>query len=143
MRVLLLGGTGAMGVHLTDILSKQYVVTVTSRRMRRPKNNIEYVQGNAKDLKFLNSILEKKWDVIVDFMVYSTEEFSERVNLFLNSTEQYIFLSSARVYDGYEVPMKENFNRLADSSKDSVFLNTDDYALAKARQEDILKSSKR
>ncbi len=142
MKVLLLGGTGAMGVHLTDILSKQYTVTVTSRRMRSPKNNVEYIQGNAKDLNFLNSILKEKWDVIIDFMVYSTEEFSERVNLFLKSTDQYIFLSSARVYDSFKTPMKENFNRLAESSKDSVFLDTDDYALAKARQEDILKSSK-
>lgn len=48
--VLLLGGTGAMGTHVANILSqKGYRVYVTSRKNRNNVGNITYIQGNAKD----------------------------------------------------------------------------------------------
>lgn len=143
MKVLLLGGTGAMGVHLTNILCSQgNRVVVTSRSYKKSNELIEYRQGNAKDIVFLSKILEEEWDVIVDFMVYSSEEFKSRVNLLLESTHQYIFLSSARVYDNTDV-ITEKSNRLLDSSEDNEFLSTDEYALSKARQENILVASQR
>lgn len=142
MRVLVLGGTGAMGVHLVDLLVKKGVeVVVTSRSKNESKGNLEYIQGNAKDLEFIKPILNKQWDVIVDFMVYTTDMFKSRYQLFLEKTSQYIFLSSARVYANSNNPLVENSNRLLDVSKDLKYLETDEYALSKARQEDILINS--
>ena len=145
MKVLILGGTGAMGVHLVNLLSKQECeITVTSRSRRKSKDNIEYIQGNARDVDFLQTtILNKKWDVIIDFMVYSTPLFKERAELLLQATSQYVFLSSARVYADSKEPIKENSSRLLDVSQDEVFLSLDEYSLTKARQEDILKNSGR
>ncbi|HHT04352.1 MAG TPA: NAD-dependent epimerase/dehydratase family protein, partial [Bacteroidales bacterium] len=145
MKVLILGGTGAMGVHLVNLLSKQECeITVTSRSRRKSKDNIEYIQGNARDVVFLQTtILNKKWDVIIDFMVYSTPLFKERAELLLQATSQYVFLSSARVYADSKEPIKENSSRLLDVSQDEVFLSLDEYSLTKARQEDILKNSGR
>ncbi|HOG19853.1 MAG TPA: NAD-dependent epimerase/dehydratase family protein [Salinivirgaceae bacterium] len=142
MKILLLGGTGAMGEYLSDILSQKGNQTfVTTRSLRTSKENLTFIQGNAKNLSFLKSILDKRWDAIVDFMVYSTAQFQKRVDLLLNATHQYVFLSSARVYADSESPIVESSPRLLDVSNDVEFLKTDEYSLAKARQEDILRKS--
>lgn len=142
MKVLLLGGTGAMGIHLAKILSSRgSKVVVTSRSKRAAQGLIEYIQGNAKKVEFLNTLLEEKWDVIVDFMVYKEDEFKERIQKLLDACSQYMFLSSARVYDNSEEFIKEESSRLLDTCKDKEYLVTNEYALSKARQEDILTSS--
>lgn len=142
MRVLVLGGTGAMGNHLVKLLSDKGVETVvTTRSNRKAEGKIKYVQGNALEIEYLKTILVDKWDAIIDFMVYSTTDFNERVNLLLASTSQYVFLSSARVYAGTTIPIKETSPRLLDVTEDAEYLSTDEYALTKARQENILINS--
>jgi nucleoside-diphosphate-sugar epimerase len=142
MKILLLGGTGAMGKYLGEILANKGAdVSVTTRKTKSSSGGIEYITGNAKDDNFLTSILASQWDCIVDFMSYSTEDFRNRVSLLLDNTSHYFFLSSARVYADSETPIIETSSRLLDVSTDSDFLKTDEYALAKARQEDILTQS--
>ncbi|MDO3693636.1 NAD-dependent epimerase/dehydratase family protein [Wenyingzhuangia sp. chi5] len=142
MRILILGGTGAMGVHLVDLLSKtQDKVFVTSRSERDSYENITYIQGNANQDEFIAKLMQKKWDAIIDFMVYSTESFKNRVELLLKATSQYIFISSARVYAETNPVITESSPKLLHVSKDEEYLSTDEYALTKARQEDILKIS--
>ena len=83
-RILLLGGTGAMGEHLTRILAEQGDdVHVTTRSCRMSERNITYVQGNAHEITFINDLLRESWDAIVDFMVYNTDEFRVRVSQLL------------------------------------------------------------
>ena len=143
MKILVLGGTGAMGVNLVKILGERGEnVTVTSRSERKSEfNNVCYVKGDAHGTAFLKSLLAKKYDVIVDFMSYETEEFGERYQLFLDSAEQYIFLSSSRVYADSKTPITEESPRLLDAVDDRAYLQTDEYALAKARQENMLATS--
>lgn len=142
MAVLLLGGTGAIGTYLKDILRDNGVsTTITSRGKRQNEGSISYIQGNAHNLEFLDEVCSTRWDTIVDFMSYKTEEFNQRVNLLLSSTDQYIYISSARVYADVEHPIKETSPRLLDVSSDKAYLASDEYALTKARQEDILKSN--
>ena len=142
MKVLILGGTGAMGKELVNILaSSNNDIFVTSRKkINSTRDNITYLQGDAHDSLFLKDILNNKYECIVDFMSYTTEEFKEKVELFLNNTKHYIFLSSSRVYENCEI-ITESTNRILDVTKDKEYLETDEYALAKARQEDVLKSS--
>ena len=143
MKILVLGGTGAMGVHVTELLSATgHEVAVTSRRFREPRNGVEYVQGNAKDPLFLNGLLAEHWDAVIDFMVWSSSEFRERCASFLASTDQYVFLSSYRVYADSPVITEES-PRLLDACEDGEYLATDEYALAKARCEDALVMSGR
>lgn len=141
---LLLGGTGAMGVYLApELRSLGYQVIITSRKARTSEDaGISYLTGNAKDQAFLSRILERKYDVIVDFMIYKTPEFRERYTQLLNAAKQYIFVSSYRVYgDNQGKPITEDAPRLLDSVQDQEYLKTDEYALTKARQEDILRAS--
>ncbi|CAK7003722.1 MAG: hypothetical protein PETM_00103 [Petrimonas sp.] len=142
MKILVLGGTGAMGTHLLNLLGNtDNEIVVTSRIKRQSSKNIKYLVGNAKDDVLLKEILQEHWDVIIDFMLYTTREFTERVKFFLDFASQYIFLSSARVYADSKEPIKETSPRLLDTSMDEEFLSTDEYSLAKARQENILKST--
>lgn len=142
MRVLVLGGTGAIGSNLVKILSDNKVETVvTSRFFHNSNQTITYVCGNAKDNYFLSKLCSNEWDAIVDFMSYKTEEFSNRLDLLLSSTKQYVFISSSRVYADKEHPIKENSPRLLDVSEDAAYLATDEYALTKARQENLLMGS--
>lgn len=144
MNVLVLGGTGAMGKHLVSLIAEgsNYVV-VTSRTQSGHKNNIEYKTGNAKEDAFIDELLAQKWDVIVDFMVYKTSEFENRYHKLLKATDHYVYLSSSRVYADSDKPLTENSPRLLDISRDQGYLATDEYALTKARQENLLFASTR
>ncbi len=132
-----------MGVDLVKILAARgESVTVTSRLERQSEtNNVKYVQGNAHDRAFIRSLLHAQYDAIVDFMVYNTEEFKLRWEYFLNYSCQYVFLSSSRVYADSSEPLTEESPRLLDVTLDEAYIKTDDYALAKARQENILLES--
>ena len=141
-KILVLGGTGAIGKSLTDLISSNTDMScvVTSRRMQSGNERVIYAQGNAHDKDFLASLLEKKWDAIIDFMSYTTEELKERIELLFSATEQYVFLSSSRVYAGTDSFITEDSPRLLDATNDKDYLKTDEYALAKAREENIIQS---
>lgn len=143
-KILVLGASGAMGMPLAEMLSHNpdVKVTATSRRKMESNTAVCWVQGNGKDIPFLESLLvEGQFDGVVDFLVYSTEEFKERYELFLKQCKHYIFLSSARVYAATNDVIDESFPRILDVSNDAAYLSTDPYELAKARQEDLLNNS--
>ena len=76
MEILVLGGTGAMGVPLVKVLSEQnHQVYVTTRAEKQSDGNVVYLRGNAKNDEFFSQLMNRNYDVIVDFMVYSTNEF--------------------------------------------------------------------
>ena len=142
-KILILGGTGAMGVYLLERLKQtEHEVYVTSRSGHPDEGNIHYIEGNAKDDDFLLPLLANGYDCIIDFMVYSTFEFVDRYKQLLAATKQYIFLSSYRVYadNGLE-PITEESPLLLDVVKDAKYRKTDEYALTKARQEKLLRES--
>jgi nucleoside-diphosphate-sugar epimerase len=143
-KCLVLGGTGAIGSYVTlELLRLGYLVDVTSRSKHSSiDDHLSYVYGDAKDDDFLSKILQNKYDAIIDFMVYSTDEFKKRHELLLKSAKHYIFTSSARVFAESKSPISERTPRLLDNCEDSEYLRSDEYALAKARQEDILMKSK-
>lgn len=142
MNILVLGGTGAMGVHLVQILADDgYNVDVTSRKIRKDGRNVHYIQGDAHDISFIEKIcINKRYHAIVDFMTYTTEHFKSCYKLYLKSTDQYFLLSTSRVYANAET-IKESTPRLLDVVDNIEYLATDEYALKKAREEDILRNS--
>lgn len=132
-----------MGRYLIPLISKDAqndVFITTRRKISSDCDNVHYITGNAKDIGFIGEVMKAsgKWDVVVDFMIYSLEEFSKRVDLFLENAGQYIFLSSARVYADTKEPITESTPRLLDSTDDEKLLNSNNYAIVKARQEDLL-----
>lgn len=143
MDILVLGGTGAMGVPLVKLLSENNNIFVTTRRKKEKQGNVIYIQGNAKESEFFNSLMNRKYDVIVDFMVYGTEELKKRLPALLEHTNQYFFFSSSRCYADSELPIKESSPRLVDVCKDKEYLSKDEYGLAKGREEKLLQATGR
>lgn len=143
-KVLVFGGTGAMGVYLLDILSQtgMYNIDVTSRSHRESSlPHVSFIKGDARNKGFMESLISNKYDIIIDFMNYDLDEFAERCNGLLASCRQYIWFSSSRVYANSETPITEDSPRLLEVSDDKDFLATNRYALRKARQEDLLINS--
>lgn len=144
LKVLLLGGTGAMGVYLRDALcAAGHQVIVTSRVKREDYGSVRFVSGDGRNNTFVKQLLaSEKPDAIVDFMDYPTIEFMDRMNRLLDGTRHYLFLSSYRVFAD-NAPLTENSPRLLDFSDDADYLRTDDYSLHKAREENLLRNSGR
>lgn len=142
-KVLVLGATGAMGRYLVpELIDLGYTVTGVGLEEKAPWTlDASYVQGNAFDKEFLAGLLKESFDGIVNFMDYGNYAFSDYYKLFLENTEHYIFLSSCRVYDDKEQPIKETSPRLWDSSEDEVLKESHDYCIYKAQDEDLLMSS--
>ena len=141
MKILVLGGTGAIGINCVQLfISEGHTVYVTSRQKHLDLKKCHYLQGNAKDDAFLDYIINEfvSWDAIIDFMVYSSKEFEQRIDKLLSITEQYVFFSSARVYSNNDAIITEKTPRILDISEDEDYLASDEYALAKARQENLL-----
>ena len=141
-KILVLGATGAMGQYLVpELLALGYaVVGVTLDDITSDNPALRYVKGNAKADGFLEEILKNGYDGVVDFMTYYTAEFEKIYKLFLDNTKHYIFLSSCRVFADCP-PITEKSPRLLEASEDKEFLATEDYALYKAKEEDMLRKS--
>lgn len=139
MDILVLGGTGAMGTPLVIELEKGgHCVYVTTRKKRVNKANITYIQGNPHDEEFVKSLCRRHFDAIIDFMIYDLEYFQRISGYFLEATTQYVFISSARVYADSDNKITEENARLVDTIDDHDYLKTNEYALKKAREENIL-----
>lgn len=140
--VLLLGGTGAIGLYLAnECVRLGFNVYITTRNSNHcSSEKIKYIIGDSKDLSFLRSLNKiGHFDSVIDFMVYETVEFRKNIDVLLSLSSQYVYVSSYRVYsDTNGELITEDTPRLIDTIDDIDYLSTDEYALAKARQEDIL-----
>lgn len=139
----MIGGTGTMGGPLVDILyQKGFHVSVVCRKEKDDKRQIDYHYGDAKKIDFIKGVLRPNYDSVIDFCMYSPDEFERNYKILLESTKQYICLSSAAVYaDSYE-PKVESSPRYMETDPpmvDDVKYNW--YCYEKARIEDILKES--
>ena len=139
-KVLVLGATGAMGKYLVPRLAEMgyQVDGVSLDEATGGHPNITYLKANAKDKNVLRQLLAKKYDGIVDFMIYSSGDLPYYLPLMLDNTGHYIYLSSYRIYDNKEHPVKETSPRLVDTADDLVLRSSDDYSIYKARGENIL-----
>ena len=141
-KVLVPGGTGAMGVYLIpELLHLGYAVDVVSLDDIKSDNpDLRYFKANFKDPAVRAEFLKNDYDAIVDFMIYGTEEFRAAHRELLTNCGHYIYLSSYRVYSGDEIPVRETSPRLLDShsvSHDIQYLASEDYSLYKARGENV------
>ena len=141
-KVLVLGATGAMGQYLIPYLAEAgYTVDAVSLDEKKSEwPNVKYITANAKDQTVLKELLSAKYDGIVDFMIYPTKELSYYPPLLLDHTGHYIYLSSYRIYDNKEHPVRETSPRLLDTADSIILRNSDDYSVYKARGENIVRT---
>ncbi len=144
-KILVLGATGAMGKYLIPLLAEAgyQVDAVALDEVKSDFANVNFIQANAKDKEVFYSLMERKYDAIVDFLIYQTVDLIWYLPLALASTDHYIYLSSYRIYDNKEVPVRETSPRLLDTADNIMLRNSDDYSIYKARGENIVRASAR
>ena len=142
-KVLILGAGGAMGQYLVPYLAEKgcKVDAVALNEINCEHPAVTWYKGNAKDWGFRNELLAKNYDAVIDFLVYPSKEVPFYLPQMLDSTGHYVYISSGRIYDNLERPVRETSPRLIDTCKDPLLINSDDYCIYKARGENILTSS--
>ena len=141
-KVLVLGATGAMGQYLIPHLAEMgYQIDAVALEEKQSEwPNVTYIQANAKDRSFFPQLLSRKYDGIVDFLIYNSNDLAYYPLALAAGTGHYIFLSSYRIYDNKEHPVRETSPRLLDTADDIVLRNSDDYCIYKARGENVLRT---
>ena len=144
-KILIMGGTGAMGKYLVPMLTEEdsYQVFVTSRSIRKSAiKNLIYLKGNAKDISWIEMVLQTfEFDVIFDFMIYELEEFAQRCDLFLNNCTQYFYFSSCRCLAASSDSLTENSPTKLQHLLEHPEYAIDRYGLNKAQEEVLLHES--
>lgn len=140
-KVLVLGATGAMGQYLIPFLAEAgyQVDGVAMDRKESSSPRVRYLQADAKNLQFLEKQLAEHYDGIVDFLIYPTEQLCRYIPRIAAATDHYIYLSSYRIYDDKEHPVRESSPRLLDTADNIMLRNSDDYCVYKARGENIVR----
>ena len=117
-KVLVLGATGAMGRYLVPLLADlgYQVDAVSLDEVKSDRPNVNCIKADAKDREVLKRLLANGCDGIVDFMIYSTAELPGALAFLPAHTDHYVYLSTYRIYDDKEHPVKESSPRLLDTA---------------------------
>ncbi|MEI9948450.1 MAG: NAD-dependent epimerase/dehydratase family protein [Pseudomonadota bacterium] len=99
MKVLFVGGTGIISRACAELaLARGMDVTLFNRGGRALVVGARSIQGDIHDPAILHLLRAQRWDAVVDFIAFKSDEIAERQALFGERTGQYVFISSASVY---------------------------------------------
>ena len=127
MKVLILGGTGFIGRHLTaSLLEAGHEVAIFHRKKRRVRfsRSVLHIHGNRSRLdESLRSFASFSADVVVDLIAFTEDDARSAIKVFGGRTERLVCASSMDVYQAYG-----SFRRL-ESSKPRLRPLTEDSPL--------------
>ena len=142
-KVLLIGGGGTLGTYTARELLKQghSVDIICLEDKTSDEENLKFYKGRA-NFDYLSEFLKDKiYDGIVNFIHYPDIAVYPPVHSLLTvHTKHLIVLSSYRVYADKLHPITEQAPMLLDVSTDKEFVETEKYAISKAKLEKYLNS---
>ena len=100
--VLFVGGTGQISLPCVEYAVAQgHKVTVFNRGQRDAAlpAGVESIVGDMKDPASYAELGKLNFDVVAQFMVFTPEQMAQDIQTFTGNTGQYIFISSASVYE--------------------------------------------
>jgi nucleoside-diphosphate-sugar epimerase len=103
LRILFLGGTGTISsACVPRVLAAGHHLTVLTRgttTVRAIPAGVEVLRADIRDRANLRSAIgSRDFDVVVNFAAYTADHVESDVELFSGRTGQYVFISSASVY---------------------------------------------
>jgi len=101
MKVLFIGGTGVISSACTELAVKQGIdLTLLNRgqTQRSAAEGIKFLHGNINDPAIAGLLADHTWDAVVDWIAFAPEHIQRDIDLFRGRTGQYVFISSASVY---------------------------------------------
>ena len=100
MKALFLGGTGTISSACTALAQRQgWEITLLNRGSRPAPEGMEQLVADRHDVDAMKKALAgRRFDVVADFIAYGPLDVQRDVELFRGKCDQYIFISSASVY---------------------------------------------
>ncbi|NLC69182.1 MAG: SDR family oxidoreductase [Clostridiaceae bacterium] len=102
MKVLFIGGTGVISSAVSELAVKKGIDLYLLNRGKRADlfpGGAKLIKGDIRDIENIRKVLaDYSFDVVVDWVAYTPEHIKADVDLFKGKTAQYIFISSASVY---------------------------------------------
>lgn len=101
LKVLFVGGTGQISLPCVELaVAAGHQVSVFNRGQRHEAlpAGVSSIVGDMKDPQSYARLGQQNWDVVAQFMVFTPEQMAQDIATFAGKTGQYIFISSASVY---------------------------------------------
>lgn len=102
MRVLFIGGTGTISNACSELAVKRgYQLTLLNRgkSVIEPPPGAVLLHADVRDLEAVRSVLgSQSFDVVVDWVAFTPDHVRADLELFKGRMGQYVFISSASVY---------------------------------------------
>lgn len=104
MKVLLIGGTGVISTEVSlRALQLGHEVVLLNRGTQTKglaPDGVRQLHANIRDQEAVRSVIgTEKFDVIVDFLSFTPDQLKSTLEVFRGRYDQFIFISSAVVYD--------------------------------------------
>ena len=142
-RVLLIAGGGTLGTYVSEELLRlgcRVDVLCLEDKVSHDER-LRFFKGYATLESLQELFKEQRYDGIVNFLHFpNADDYPPMHRLLVENTDHLIFLSSYRIYADLQHPVTETAPTLLDVTEDQLFLEVEDYALAKARAEKFLRS---
>jgi len=103
VKVLFIGGTGLISAACTDLAARRGVELVLLNRGSRPDvdvpDGVEALTADARDEQAVAAALgDRTFDAVVNWIAFVPRHVEQDIRLFAGRTSQYVFISSASVY---------------------------------------------
>lgn len=102
LKVLYIGGTGNISLPcVAESVKAGHQVSVFNRGVRSENlpAGVASIAGDMKDPAAYRALAQRKFDVVCQFIAFTPEQMAEDIATFAGHTGQYIFISSASVYE--------------------------------------------
>jgi nucleoside-diphosphate-sugar epimerase len=101
VKVLFIGGTGNISTAVSKLSITQgidlYLLNRGTRQVDIPRAKI--IKGDISNSEKMRALLQDHaWDVVVNWIAFTPDDIERDIELFRGKTRQYIFISSASVY---------------------------------------------
>lgn len=100
MKILFIGGSGVISRAATQLtLAAGHELWLLNRGKRRPVEGARTLVADTSDVQSMRTALRGQvWDVVVQWIAFAPGEIERDLELFRDTARQYIFISSASVY---------------------------------------------
>lgn len=101
--LLVVGGTGVLSTAVVQEALRQGITVSMINRGNRPDRipaGIELLRSDIRKSEQIKQLLDgRRFNAVIDFLCYDKQQIAHSFELFQHHTDQYVFISSACVYD--------------------------------------------
>lgn len=103
LTLLVVGGTGVLSTAVVQEALRQDISVSMINRGNRPDRipaGVELIRSDIRDSEQIKQLLGgQHFNAVIDFLCYDQQQIAHSLGLFQHHTDQYVFISSACVYD--------------------------------------------